>query len=210
MVIQRARPNVLEILDRVLDKGIVIDAWVNVMLVGIDLVTVDARVVVASLETYLKYADTLNDDRPGRPSTVNRRTSRSGDVKAADSLQIVRQAFDAWNGHDVERYAALLDDRYFGETHGVPPPIRGREAASEAMDRYLRLLPDCHFTIEGAIARGEDVLVSWLATGTPRDQYSGANLTARPLRVPGCTVTRLRDKKIVHTWNYWDTPAYSS
>src|SRR3989442_10043367 len=92
--------SLIDVLDRVLDKGIVIDAWVNVMLVGIDLVTVDARVVVASLETYLKYVDTSNDGRPGRPSTVNRRTSRSGDVKAADSLQIVRQAFDAWNGHD--------------------------------------------------------------------------------------------------------------
>jgi ketosteroid isomerase-like protein len=210
MVIEQARPNVLEILDRVLDKGIVIDARVNVMLVGIDLVTVAVRVVVASLETYLEYANTLNDDRPGRPSTVNRRTGRSWDAKASVSLQIVRQAFDAWNGHNVERYAALLADGYFGETHGLPPPIRGREAASEAMDRYLRLLPDCHFTIEGAIAAGDDVLVSWLATGTPRDQYSGANLTARPLQIPGCTVTRLRDRKIVHTWNYWDTPAYST
>ena len=64
--------------------------------------------------------------------------------------------------------------------------------------------------VASATLGGADVLVSWLATGTPRDQYSGANLTARPLRVPGCTVTRLRDKKIVHTWNYWDTPAYSS
>jgi ketosteroid isomerase-like protein len=210
MVIQRARPNVLEILDRVLDKGIVVDAWVNVTLVGIDLVTVDARVVVASLETYLKYADTLNDERPGRPSTVNRPAGHSRDPRSAVSLQIVRQAFDAWNGHDVGRYVALLDDRYVGETHGLPPTIRGREGAGEAMDRYLRLLPDCQFTIEGAIATGDGVLVSWLATGTPRDQYSGANLTARPLQIPGCTVTRLRDRKIVHTWNYWDTPANSS
>ena len=210
MVVEQARPNVLEILDRVLDKGIVIDARVNVMLVGIDLVTVAARVVVASLETYLKYADTLNDDRPGRPSTADRGTSRSRDPKAEVSLQIVRQAFDAWNGHDVKRYAALLDNRYSGETHGLFPPIRGRAAARAAMDRYLKLLPDCHFTIEGAIATGEGVLVSWLATGTPRDQYSGASLTARPLQIPGCTVTRIRDRKIVHTWNYWDTPAFSN
>ena len=210
MVIQRARPSVLEILDRVLDKGIVIDAWVNVMLVGIDLVTVDARVVVASLETYLKYADTLNDDRPGRPSTVNRRTSRSGDVKAADSLQIVREVFDAWNGHDVERYAALLDDGYVGETHGIPPPLRGREAASHAMSAHLRILPDSHFSIQGAIATGDDVFVSWLATGTPRDESSGANLTARPLRVAGCTVSRVSHGKVVHTWNYWDMPTSSN
>ena len=45
--------SVLDVLDRVLDKGIVIDAWVRVSLAGIDLITVDARVVVASIETYL-------------------------------------------------------------------------------------------------------------------------------------------------------------
>jgi hypothetical protein len=43
----------------VLDKGIVIDAWVRISLVGIDLITVEARVVVASIDTYLKYADAV-------------------------------------------------------------------------------------------------------------------------------------------------------
>ena len=42
-----------------LDKGIVIDAWVRVSLVGIDLITVEARVVVASIDTYLKYAEAV-------------------------------------------------------------------------------------------------------------------------------------------------------
>src|SRR5437868_5778614 len=51
--------NLLDILDRVLDKGIVIDAWVRISLVGIDLITVEARVVVASIDTYLKYADAV-------------------------------------------------------------------------------------------------------------------------------------------------------
>ena len=49
----------IDVLDRILDKGIVIDAWVRVSLVGIDLLTLEARVVIASLETYLNYADTL-------------------------------------------------------------------------------------------------------------------------------------------------------
>ena len=51
--------NVIDVLDRVLDKGIVIDAWVRISLVGLDLVTVQARVVVASIETYLGYAPAL-------------------------------------------------------------------------------------------------------------------------------------------------------
>jgi hypothetical protein len=51
--------SLIDVLDRVLDKGIVIDAWVRISLVGIDLITVEARVVVASIETYLRYADAL-------------------------------------------------------------------------------------------------------------------------------------------------------
>ena len=51
-------------LDRVLDKGIVIDAWVRVSLVGIDLITVEARVVVASIDTYLKYSEAVGQVSP--------------------------------------------------------------------------------------------------------------------------------------------------
>ena len=53
------RATLIDVLDRILDKGIVIDAWVRVSLVGVDLLTVEARVVLASLETYLTHASTL-------------------------------------------------------------------------------------------------------------------------------------------------------
>src|SRR5678816_4030261 len=54
----------VDVLDRVLDKGIVIDAWVRVSLVGIDLITVEARVVVASIDTYLKYSEAVGQVTP--------------------------------------------------------------------------------------------------------------------------------------------------
>ena len=60
--------SLIDVLDRVLDKGIVIDAWVRVSLVGIDLITVEARVVVASIDTYLRYADALGLTPPARSS----------------------------------------------------------------------------------------------------------------------------------------------
>ena len=49
----------IDVLDRVLDKGIVIGMWGRISLVGIELVGVDVRVVVASIDTYLRYADRL-------------------------------------------------------------------------------------------------------------------------------------------------------
>jgi hypothetical protein len=61
MPVERAAggTSLIDVLDRVLDKGIVIDAWVRVSLVGIDLITVEARVVVASIDTYLKYTEAV-------------------------------------------------------------------------------------------------------------------------------------------------------
>lgn len=52
--------SLVEVIDRILDKGIVVDAWVRVSLVGIELVTVEARVVIASVDTYLRYADAIS------------------------------------------------------------------------------------------------------------------------------------------------------
>jgi gas vesicle structural protein len=54
-----ARVSLIDVLDRVLDKGIVIDAWVRVSLAGVDLVTLEARILVASFETYLTQADAV-------------------------------------------------------------------------------------------------------------------------------------------------------
>ena len=61
MPVERASggTSLIDVLDRVLDKGIVIDAWVRVSLVGIDLLTVEARVVVASIDTYIKYSEAV-------------------------------------------------------------------------------------------------------------------------------------------------------
>ena len=61
--------SLIDVLDRILDKGIVIDAWVRISLVGIDLITVEARVVVASIDTYLRYAEAIGITSPvSRPA----------------------------------------------------------------------------------------------------------------------------------------------
>src|SRR5918997_5936568 len=51
--------SLVDVLDRILDKGLVIDVWVRVSVVGLELITVEARVVVASVDTYLKYAQAI-------------------------------------------------------------------------------------------------------------------------------------------------------
>ena len=68
--------SLIDVLDHVLDKGIVIDAWVSLSVIGINLITLDARIVVASVETYLKNAEAIGralypfGASLGRPGTV--------------------------------------------------------------------------------------------------------------------------------------------
>ena len=77
--------SLIDVLDRVLDKGIVIDAWVRISLVGIDLITVEARVVVASIDTYLKYADAV-----GLTGLVSR--PQLGEASEAEETVVVETA----------------------------------------------------------------------------------------------------------------------
>jgi hypothetical protein len=57
-------PRLLDVLDRCLDRGIVIDAWLRVSVAGLEMMTVQARVVVASIETFLEHAEPLSGSRP--------------------------------------------------------------------------------------------------------------------------------------------------
>jgi len=64
-----------DVIDTILDKGLVIDAYVRVSLVGIEVLTVDARVVIASVDTYLRFAEAVNrldisQEKQGLPGLV--------------------------------------------------------------------------------------------------------------------------------------------
>jgi hypothetical protein len=61
MAVEKAMASntLVEVIDRILDKGVVIDAWVRVSLVGVELLTIEARATVASVETFLRYAEAV-------------------------------------------------------------------------------------------------------------------------------------------------------
>ena len=72
----RPQPSGLaDVIDTILDKGLVIDAYVRVSLVGIEVLTIDARVVIASVDTYLRFAEAVNrldisQEKQGLPGLV--------------------------------------------------------------------------------------------------------------------------------------------
>ena len=100
--------SLIDVLDRVLDKGIVIDAWVRVSLVGIDLITVEARVVVASIDTYIKYSEAVGQvASASRPTPVD---SKAHEAVLAENVALRAQLASA--------------------TDANPAPVRRRRAAS--------------------------------------------------------------------------------
>ena len=68
--IDRPRPSGLaDVIEVILDKGIVIDAYVRVSLIGIEILTIDARIVIASVDTYLRFAEAVGGSTSRRTTT---------------------------------------------------------------------------------------------------------------------------------------------
>ena len=96
--LERPRPSGLaDVVDVILDKGLVIDAYVRVSLVGIELLTIDARIVVASVDTYLRFAEAVNrldlkaeDDSEGLPQLMQQITSGGAKSKTEGALEGVK------------------------------------------------------------------------------------------------------------------------
>ena len=83
--------SLIDVLDRVLDKGIVIDAWVRVSVVGIDLVTIEARVVVASIQTYLQYGDVVAALTPAAPPAARQQDNAAFIPIHPDASRLTRR-----------------------------------------------------------------------------------------------------------------------
>jgi hypothetical protein len=109
----RPQPSGLaDVIDTILDKGLVVDAYVRVSLVGIELLTVDARVVIASVDTYLRFAEAVNrldisKEKEGLPGLVGgleesgARSKSKGVIDAAGDK--LREFADSKGGGERER-----------------------------------------------------------------------------------------------------------
>jgi uncharacterized membrane protein YgcG len=83
-----------DVIDVILDKGLVIDAYVRVSLIGIEILTIDARIVVASVDTYLRFAEAVgrldiaqDDQAAGLPDLMESMTSGGAESKTKGVLE---------------------------------------------------------------------------------------------------------------------------
>ena len=106
--LERPRPSGLaDVIDVILDKGLVIDAYVRVSLIGIEILTIDARIVIASVDTYLRFAEAVNrldlvqsDDSQGLPELMESMTSGGAKSKTKGALEGVKDAVTGGDDDD--------------------------------------------------------------------------------------------------------------
>jgi len=86
-----------DVLDLILDKGLVIDLYVRVSLIGIEILTIDARIVVASVDTYLRFAEAVgrlqieDDEKQGLPELMENVMSGGAKSKTSGALEGVKE-----------------------------------------------------------------------------------------------------------------------
>ena len=105
---ERPRPSGLaDVVDVILDKGLVVDAFVRVSLIGIEILTIDARIVIASVDTYLRFAEAVNrldlkesDDSQGLPELLEGMTSGGAQSKTKGALEGIKDALGGGDDDD--------------------------------------------------------------------------------------------------------------
>ena len=128
--IERPRPSGLaDVIEVILDKGLVIDAYVRVSLIGIEILTIDARIVIASVDTYLRFAEAVGrlnlaeaDDSQGLPELMESMTSGGAKSKTSGALEAVKEKItggdDDDDGDDDEKKTPSRSRRSSGSSSG--------------------------------------------------------------------------------------------
>src|ERR1051325_9958620 len=116
---ERPRPSGLaDVIDIILDKGLVIDAYVRVSLIGIEILTIDARIVIASVDTYLRFAEAVNrldlvqaDDSQGLPDLMESITSGGAKSKSKGALEGIKDALSGDDDDDDKEKSSSSSSR---------------------------------------------------------------------------------------------------
>jgi hypothetical protein len=104
--LDRPAPSSLaDVIETILDKGLVIDIYVRVSLVGIELLTIDARIVIASVDTYLRFAEAVNrldltetGNSQGLPELLEGMTEKGAKGKTSGALEGAKDKFEEMFG----------------------------------------------------------------------------------------------------------------
>jgi gas vesicle structural protein len=96
-----------DVVELILDKGLVIDAYVRISVIGIELITIDARIVIASVDTYLRFAEAVNRLDLTQTEAAGlkelRNGNNGGDDKSKGMMEGAKEAFSGSDQKQKER-----------------------------------------------------------------------------------------------------------
>jgi hypothetical protein len=93
-----------DVVELILDKGLVIDAYVRISVIGIELITIDARIVIASVDTYLRFAEAVNRLDLTETEAAGLKELRNGDNGGDDKAKgMMEGAKEAFSGDDQKQ-----------------------------------------------------------------------------------------------------------
>lgn len=106
--LERPKPSGLaDVIEIILDKGLVIDAYVRVSLIGIEILTIDARIVIASVDTYLRFAEAVGrlnlaetGNSEGLPELLGGMTERGAKGKTSGAIEGAKEKLGLGGGDD--------------------------------------------------------------------------------------------------------------
>jgi gas vesicle structural protein len=135
--LERPRPSGLaDVVDVILDKGLVIDAFVRVSLIGIEILTIDARIVIASVDTYLRFAEAVNrvdllqtDESQGLPELMEGMTSGGASSKTRGAIEGVKDALSGDDDEDEKEKEKSSSRRRRSSSSGSSSRSRSRKSS---------------------------------------------------------------------------------
>ena len=125
---------------------------------------------------------------------------------AAHSTEISRRVFEeVWNNKKLNAIDELMAATYVHHDPQSPVVTSGIEGYKQFVSYYLNAFPDLHLTIVEEFSDDQTVVSRWTATGTHHGDLPGIPRTGRKFSVTGTTIARVRNGRVVESWNNWDT-----
>ncbi|MFE7228234.1 gas vesicle protein GvpJ [Nocardioides sp. NPDC057577] len=143
--LDRPAPSSLaDVIDTILDKGLVIDIYVRVSLVGIELLTIDARIVIASVDTYLRFAEAVNrldltdTQTHGIPELIEGVTESGAKGKTSGAIEGAKEKLGSILGGDDEdddKNDDKDDDEHEGQGRKQPARRTRKSTSRQTKDK---------------------------------------------------------------------------
>lgn len=145
-------------------------------------------------------------------------TTRGGSTKGMSStstvdqqkIDVARAFFDAMSAHDLDGADRTLADNFILEDPSTPGGGYNKSQARQYNAGFLTGFPDARFEILRTVAQGDYVVVQYIFSGThtgPLVNAKGQTIppSNRRVRVPGCVLNEVKEGKLTHSWDYWDS-----